>query len=139
MAKIAYSTVSELIEERADLTTFNNLIRRSGVIVDIDAEGPFTLIAPTNDAFDKLPEGAIGALIEDKARFRRVMQHHVIDGLYPTAAAIEPTEWPTLHGDPVSVLPAENNLVIGSAQVREPDLPADNGLVHVVDTVLITD
>lgn len=139
MAKIAYSTVSELIEERADLTTFNNLIRRSGIIVEIDRGGPFTILAPTNDAFDRLPPGSLGALIDEPERFRRVMAHHVVDGLYPTASVFEPTYWPTLSDAQLSVMPAENTLVVGSAQVSERDLPADNGLVHVIDTFLLID
>lgn len=139
MAKIAYSHVSELVEERSDLTTFNNLVRRSGIIAQIDGPGPYTLLVPSNDAFDKLPPGALGGLVSEPERLRQVMAHHVVDGLYPTAAAFEPTYWPTVDGGRVSVMPAENGLVIGSAQVQEPDLPADNGLVHIIDTVLITE
>jgi uncharacterized surface protein with fasciclin (FAS1) repeats len=139
MAKIAYTHVSELVEERADLTTFNNLLRRSGVIKDVDRGGPYTILAPTNDAFDRLPEGALGALVDDSERFRQVIDHHIVDGLYPTASAFEPTYWPTLRGGSISLMPAENTLVVGSAQVIERDLPADNGMVHIIDTVLITE
>lgn len=139
MAKIAYASVDELVEERAELTTFNNLLRRSGVIAEIDGDGPYTLLAPTNAAFDRLPEGALGGLVDDPDHLKRVMEHHVLDGEYPTPAAFEPTSWPTLLDEPLSVMPAENGLVVGSALVVEPDLVADNGLVHIIDAVLLTE
>lgn len=139
MAKIAYSLVSEIVEERAELSTFNNLLRRSGVIADVERGGPYTLLAPTNDAFDRLPPGSLGALVGDSDRLRRLVSHHVVDGLYPTVSVYEPSSWPTLLDEPLSVLPAENGLVIGSALVTEADLVADNGLVHVIDTVLLAE
>lgn len=137
MAKIAYATVGDLIADRADLTTFNNLLRRSRVIVEVDGEGPFTLLAPTNAAFDRLPQSSIGFLVDHPDRLHRAMAYHVVDGEYPTASVFEPASWPSLLDEPVSVLPAEGGLVIGSALVVEPDLRADNGLVHVIDTVLL--
>lgn len=139
MAKIAYSLVSEIVGERAELSTFNNLLRRSGVIVEVDRDGPYTLLAPTNDAFDRLPRGALGGLVDDADRLRRAMSHHVADGLFPTASVFESTTWPTLHGEPLFVMPAENGLVVGSALVVEPDITADNGLVHIIDTVLLAE
>lgn len=137
MAKIAYATVGDLIADRVDLTTFNNLLRRSHVIAEVDGEGPFTLLAPTNAAFDRLPQSSIGFLVEHPDRLHRAMAHHVVDGEYPTAGVFEPMSWPSLLDEPISVMPAEKGLVIGSALVVEPDLRADNGLVHVIDAVLL--
>lgn len=138
MAKIAYASVASLIEDRPELTTFNNLLRRSGVIAEIDGAGPYTVIAPTNDAFDRLPPGALGALVGDADKLRRTIEHHIVDGEYSTASAQEPTMWPTLLDEPLNVLPAENHMVIGSGMVVAADLVADNGLVHIVDTVLFS-
>lgn len=139
MVKIAYATVAELIEDRPELTTFNNLLRRSGVIAEISGRGPYTVLAPTNDAFDQLPEGSLGGLVADKDHLRRVMEHHVVAGEYSSASATHPTSWPTLLYDTVSVMPAENGPVIGSALVIATDIFAGNGIVHIIDTVLFAE
>lgn len=139
MAKIAYASVAELLEDRMELTTFNNLLRRSGVIKEIDGRGPYTVIAPTNDAFERLPEGTLGFMVNHPDRLRRLIEHHIVDGEYSTTSAMEPTSWPTLLGEPLSVMPAEDRMVIGSGMVIATDLVADNGLVHIIDTVLLAE
>lgn len=133
------ATVADILGSEDDLSTFNNLIRRSGVIREIDGAGPFTLLAPTNAAFDLLPPGALGALIDEPQRLHSVMQYHVLTDEYAGAALAEFDELPTLAGDTVSVVAADNAVVVGGATVEDTDFSASNGVVHKLSNVMLTE
>lgn len=133
------ATVSDILGSEDDLSTFNQLIRRSGVIREIDGPGPFTLLAPTNAAFDLLPPGALGALVDEPQRLRAVMQYHVLTDEYRGEALAEFDRLPTLAGDYVSIVGAENAVVVGGATVEDMNLEASNGLVHKLSNVMLTE
>ena len=130
------ATVGAVLDADRDLSTFNNLIRRSGVIKQIDMDGPYTIFAPTNAAFDLLPPGAIGALVSDLQKLTAVMSYHVVEGEYRGEDIRTQDHLPTLLGDPLLVVAAEEGVVVGGAGLDEIDIPAINGLVHKIDAVM---
>jgi uncharacterized surface protein with fasciclin (FAS1) repeats len=139
MAEPIPRRVTDILQDDEDLSTFNNLVRRSKVIVDIDTDEPFTIFAPSNAAFDKLPEGAIGRLIADETRLREVMFFHVVSGMFPDAELRERVSMPTLAGKPVLLECVGHSTYVGGALIEVADDAAENGFVHVIDTVLLPD
>ncbi|HSK47056.1 MAG TPA: fasciclin domain-containing protein [Coriobacteriia bacterium] len=130
------ATVGAVIDADRDVSTFNNLVRRSGVIKRIDTDGPYTILAPTNAAFDLLPPGALGALVSDGQKLTAVMSYHVVKGEYRGEEIRNHDHLPTLLGDPLLVVAAEDGVVVGGAGLEEIDITATNGLVHKIDAVM---
>jgi len=131
-----YGTVAQVLEDLHELSTFNHLVRRSGLVVTLDGDGPFTVFAPTNAAFDRLPERAIGAVVNESGRLERVMAYHVATGRYTADDLADGAELPTLSGLTLSVILAEPGPWVGGSRVVRKDIGADNGVVHLVDAVM---
>lgn len=129
-------TLGDVLNDDRDLSTFNNYIRRTGLIAKLDAGGSYTVFAPTNAAFDLLPAGTLGALTAHPDKLLAVMQHHVVLGEFDLAAIQVTDMLPTMHGDPLGVVVADEGVVVGGAGLEEADLPATNGLLHKVSNVM---
>ena len=139
MAEPTPRRVTDILQDDPDLSTFNNLLRRSKVIVEIDSDEPFTVFAPTNAAFDKLPEGAVGKLIADEPRLREVMFFHVVSGMFPEAELRSLESVPTLSGAPALLECVGHHTYVGGAMIELADSAAENGFVHTLDTVMFPD
>jgi len=131
-----YGTVGEALADMPELSTFNHLVRRADVIVVLDKEGPYTVFAPTNAAFDRLPENAIGSMVNEPGRLEAVMRYHVVTGLHPLEGLLDGEELPTLAGLTLSVVEADPGPWVGGSRVVRGDIPAANGRVHVIDAVM---
>jgi uncharacterized surface protein with fasciclin (FAS1) repeats len=105
--------------------------------------GPFTVFAPTDAAFDKLPAGTVTDLLkpENKGKLARILKYHVINAQRLTAAQINamtlPAKVEMLEGDAITVSRDGNNLKVNDATVIIPDVEATNGIIHAIDTVLM--
>lgn len=134
----APETVGEILASMPELSTFNQLVRRSGLIVTLDRPGPYTVFAPSNDAFDALPEHTIGRFVNDEPHLRQVMQYHAAEGLFPAVELAHESSVLTLLGEPLGMLDVGPDLVVdGSARIVQADIQAENGIVQVIDTVLV--
>jgi uncharacterized surface protein with fasciclin (FAS1) repeats len=132
-----YDRVSDVTADLRNLSTFNQLLRRSGVATEIGDAGPYTLLAPTNGAFDRLPDRTIGDLVKAGRRLHDTMAYHVVKGAYPEETVREMRVLRTLFGAPVSVVVTEDGGVyVGASLLIDPDIQAGNGIVHIVDSVL---
>jgi len=131
--------VTDIVNDDPDLSTFNNLLRRSKVIADIDSDEVFTIFAPNNDAFDKWPEGALGELIADEPRMRELVLFHVTEGMFPEPELRELDELPTLAGKDVLLERLDWHTYAGGARIELADIAAENGFVHVLDSVMVPD
>ena len=131
--------VTEIIENDPDLSTFNQLVRRSKAIADIDTDEQFTVFAPTNAAFEKLPEGGLGRLVADETRLREVMFFHVVSGMFPEVELRSLDSVPTLAGVPALLECVGYHTYVGGAMIEVADYAADNGFVHTIDTVMLPD
>jgi uncharacterized surface protein with fasciclin (FAS1) repeats len=108
-------------------------------LVDVLAgEGPFTVFAPTDPAFDDLPEGTLEALLEDTEQLAQVLQYHVVQGRYTAEQLVQMDELETLSGQRLTFgLSEDGFLLVNNARVTLPNIEAANGIIHVIDTVLI--
>jgi uncharacterized surface protein with fasciclin (FAS1) repeats len=120
-----------------DLSRFTQLLQTSGVADTLRQPGPYTVWAPVNSAFEKLPSGALASLTTDPARLREVLTYHV--GLQPVTAAqiVQVPTVRTLEGESIQVRAVGGSVKLNDATVTRPDVRASNGIIHVVDGLLL--
>ena len=128
-----------IIDVAASVGTFETLLAAvdaAGLTSTLDEGGPFTVLAPTDDAFAALPDGTIEALLDDTDTLTDILLYHVVDGTVPAADVQAFSLVPTLQGSDVKVT-VDGDVFLNDAQVTAADVMANNGIIHVIDTVLI--
>jgi len=135
----ATGTLLEVAKANPELSTLVTAIKRAGLEKVLKKEGPYTVFAPSNDAFDALPEGALEQLLkkENRQQLRQLLQHHVADGLVLANELGEKDQIETMYGQPLEVRVSEDAVKVGDASVAQADVKADNGAIHIIDQVLI--
>jgi uncharacterized surface protein with fasciclin (FAS1) repeats len=117
-------------------TTLAKALTAAGLIDTLKGEGPFTVFAPTDEAFAKIPAQKLEALLQDKEALTRVLTYHVVAGRVMAKDVARMTTAKSLAG-PSLTIDAKNGVRIDSAKVLTADVAASNGVIHVIDTVLI--
>ena len=130
--------VTDIVHGEPDFSKFDHLLRTSKVIAEIDTDEPFTIFAPTNDAFEKLPAGTIGEAME-QSRLREIVSFHIVSGMVPRAELREEDSVTTLTGQKALIECVGQNTHIGGARITTADMAAENGFVHAIDTVMFPD
>lgn len=136
------TSIAELAAGNPDFETLVAAVTAAGLLETLaDCEaGPFTVFAPTDDAFAALPAGTVEALLADIPALTNILTYHVLNGEVDSAAAIaaDGTSVEALNGDEIAVTVVEGGVVLnGTVNVVLVDLPACNGVVHVIDAVLL--
>ena len=114
-------------------------VKAAGLVDTLKGKGPFTLFAPTDAAFSKLPEGTVASLLkpENKAKLVAILTHHVLAGAVPSKAVVGKKLSPkTVNGTSLSV-DGTNGVMVSGAKVVSADVKASNGIIHVIDKVLL--
>ena len=130
---------NDLIETARTAGSFKTLLtalEATDLVGALRGEGPFTVFAPTDDAFAKLPKGTVDALLRDKSKLKTILLYHVVAGEVSAAEAAKLDSAKTLHGQKVRIR-TMSPLKVNNAQVIKADVRADNGIIHVIDTVLL--
>jgi uncharacterized surface protein with fasciclin (FAS1) repeats len=130
----------DIVETAAAAGSFNTLataLEAAGLTETLKGEGPFTVFAPTDEAFAKLPAGALDSLLADKEKLTRVLTYHVVSGKVTAADVAGLSSAATLNGKELPVEAKEGAVRVGEATVTQADIPASNGVIHVIDTVLL--
>ncbi|WP_337877990.1 fasciclin domain-containing protein [Idiomarina baltica] len=118
-------------------STLVTAIKEAGLVGTLKGDGPFTVFAPTNDAFAELPDGALDELLKDKDKLRAVLTYHVVPGnIMSTDIKGKTTDVETVEGSTIAV-DATNGVMINDAMVIKADIKAKNGVIHVIDAVLM--
>ena len=118
-------------------TTLTALLQKSGLAGTLAKKGPFTVFAPTDAAFAKVPKATLDALAKNKAKLRAVLLHHVVKGQVPAAQAMKLRSAKTLEGTPLTIRAKAGKVIVGGATVGKADVLASNGVIHVINKVLI--
>ena len=146
MALAAGSTLAQTPENIVDTAvtagqfkTLTTAINAAGLSETLKGPGPFTVFAPTDAAFAKLPAGAVENLLkpENKAQLAAVLTYHVLPGAVMAADVAKLTEAKTVNGKMVDVHATGGSVMINSAHVVTADIPASNGVIHVIDSVIL--
>ena len=130
---------TDLAEKSANATNlriFTAALKASGLNDSLRSGGPYTVFAPEDGAFSKLPPGSWDALSKDKARLAMVLSHMIIPGRM-LVTEIRPGKADTLQGAPITLKSDNGKVTVDHANVIESDVAADNGVIHVVDTVVM--
>jgi len=130
------NTLLSAVERTPSLTTFLTALNAAGLGSDLEGTGPYTIFAPTDDAFAKIPASELSALLADKAALTTVLRHHIVAGTY-NATDLTTGTLTALDGTPITVSTGPTLTLNGVAQLVDTDLVADNGVLHTVDTVLL--
>jgi uncharacterized surface protein with fasciclin (FAS1) repeats len=133
----ARNTVFDIIFNSPDHNTLTAVLELSGLDEALNGEGPFTVFAPTDDAFSLIPEEIIEELIGNPALLVDILLYHVVGDNALSTDLVDGQEITTLNGETVRVTINANGVFINDAQVTVADLVADNGVVHVIDAVLL--
>ena len=117
--------------------TLTALLKKAGLVKALKSEGRCTVFAPTDKAFSKVPKATLDALAKDKAKLRSVLLFHVAKGNLTAAKVVKRKSIKTLNGQSVRVRVRDGKVFVGGARVRTPDVAASNGVIHVINKVLI--
>ncbi|GAA4441795.1 hypothetical protein GCM10023188_40740 [Pontibacter saemangeumensis] len=128
-----------LVQQNPDLSTFLELIRAADLLVTLESPAPYTVFAPTNEAFAALPNGALENLKDpaNKLELTRILQAHVLPNRISTEEMQGNMPMKTAQGEELVVMRNGTELTVGGASIITPDVRASNGVVHVIDKVLI--
>ena len=117
--------------------TLASLLTKAGLAGTLEGKGPFTVFAPTDAAFAKVPKATLAALARNKAQLRAVLLFHVVKGKVTAAQAMKLHSAKTLEGKSLSIRVSGGKVLVGGATVTKADVMASNGVIHVIDKVLI--
>ena len=117
-------------------TTFTNALKAAGLEAGFKGPGPFTFFAPTDEAFKKLPAGAIEALLKDKAKLAGILNLHVIKGNI-LAKDIKSHDLKSIQGEPLTTEPTDTGFTINGIKSSKHEIEASNGVIHGIDTVMM--
>lgn len=134
--EVDFDTVADVIVTSPQLSLLAVLIDEAVLAAALGADGPITMFAPTDDAFDALPADAFAKLRADPELLRRVLGHHVVDGALPVDLLVDGSVV-AFDGSPLEVVVAGSGVTVGGAAIVVPDITAGNGVVHVVDRVIV--
>lgn len=129
-------SIADTLAAQAQLSTLNSLMAKAGLTDTLKAGGPFTVFAPTNEAFAKVPAKTLETLSSNPAQLKAVLGYHVLP-VRVMAADVKNGNSKTLNGANVALSRAGNFVTVEDALVQTPDILATNGVVHVVDSVLL--
>jgi uncharacterized surface protein with fasciclin (FAS1) repeats len=116
--------------------TLASALQAAGLVDTLKGKGPFTVFAPTDEAFAKIPKADLDALIADKAKLTKVLTYHVVAGKVMASDVIKLREAKTVEGQMVKI-DASNGVMINKSKVVKADIQASNGVIHGIDTVLM--
>ena len=131
--------VKNIVDTVTDADQFTTLaagLKAAGLSNTLSNNGPFTLFAPTNKAFEKLPKGALDALLKDSAKLKAVLNYHVIAGRV-TVRDMKSGDVMTLQGSPLTAVVSSSDVQVNGAHVKRADRVATNGVIHSIDAVIM--
>ena len=131
-------TVVEIAAGSPDHTTLVAAVKAAGLVETLNGPGPFTIFAPTNAAFEKLPAGTVEMLLkpENKAKLVAILTYHVVPAKV-MAADVKSGEAPTVNGKMLNIKADGMGVMVNNGKVIATDLVGSNGVIHVVDTVIL--
>lgn len=130
----------DIVETAVAAGTFKSLaaaLQAAGLVQTLKGPGPFTVFAPTDEAFAKIPKADLDALLKDKAKLTAVLSYHVFAGNANSSDLRQLKDLSTVQGGRIRIEATKTTLKVDAATVVKADVPASNGIIHVVDTVLI--
>jgi uncharacterized surface protein with fasciclin (FAS1) repeats len=132
----------DIVDTAVAAGTFNTLakaLQAAGLVDTLRGKGPFTVFAPTDSAFAKLPAGTLDSLLkpENKQKLQRLLTYHVVPGKVMAADVVKLNQAKAVSGDTIAVAAKGGSVTVDAARVTQADVPASNGVIHVIDAVIL--
>ena len=129
----------DIVDTAMSAGTFSTLVTAitvAGLDTTLKSPGPFTVFAPSDEAFSKLPSGTVESLLEDILTLRKLLEYHVVSGKVMASDVANLDTATTVAGEDIRITASDSSIKVNDAQVIQPDVEAENGVIHVIDTVL---
>lgn len=131
-------TIVQLAQANPNLSTLVTAVQAAGLVETLSGSGPFTVFAPTNDAFNALPPGTLDALLGNRTELTNVLTYHVVPGSFLATQVSSMPSLPTVQGQPLAVtVQSGGGVRVNGANIVQTDIRASNGVIHVIDAVMI--
>lgn len=134
-----HHTIVEVATETDELTTLTAAIVAAGLDDVLESDGPFTVFAPTNEAFDALPEGVLDSLLmpENRDQLVNILTYHVVSGKIMSDDLSDGMTAETVQGSDVSISVTDYDVNVDEASITQADVEASNGVIHIIDAVIL--
>ncbi len=132
----AEPNILEVAAGAGQFTTLLTAIEQAGLSDALAGEGPFTVFAPTDEAFGAIPEDDLAAILADQDTLTAILTYHVVEGAVTSAAVVELDSATTLQGSDITITVGEGGVQVDEANVVTVDIEASNGIIHVIDAVI---
>ncbi|MBA2355426.1 MAG: fasciclin domain-containing protein [Acidobacteria bacterium] len=139
-ATTAQAQTKDIVDTAVGAGMFNTLVtavKAANLVDTLKGAGPFTVFAPTDEAFAKIPKATLDALLKDQAKLKEVLTYHVVAGKVMAADVVKMKAAKTVQGSSAKVSVNGSTVMIDDAKVVKTDIATSNGVIHVIDTVLM--
>ncbi len=130
----------DIVDTAVKAGSFNTLVtavKAAGLVEVLKGDGPFTVFAPTDAAFAKLPAGTVEALLADKAKLAQILTYHVVPGRLEAKDVVNKDRLKTVQGSNLSISTSPKGAMVDAANIVQTDIVTKNGIIHVIDTVVL--
>ncbi|NMA30051.1 MAG: fasciclin domain-containing protein [Candidatus Pacebacteria bacterium] len=131
------NTIVDIAVSNPNFSTLVTALQKADLVEVLAGEGPFTVFAPTNEAFAKIPEETLNEILADKEQLTQILTYHVVAGKVMAEDVVSLTSATTVQGGDLAIEVMGNSVMVNNANVIQTDIEASNGVIHVIDTVLI--
>jgi len=134
------AAAADIVDTAVAAGNFNTLVaavKAAGLVDTLKGTGPFTVFAPTDEAFAKLPPGTVEGLLKNPEQLKAILTSHVVSGAVKAADVVKITSAKTVQGSSVKIKVTGGTVMIDNAKVIKTDIATDNGIIHVIDTVIM--
>ncbi|WP_019008352.1 fasciclin domain-containing protein [Deinococcus aquatilis] len=131
------NTIAAIVANDPNFSTLLTAVQAAGLASTLSSAGPFTVFAPTNAAFAKVPQDQLNALLNDPAALKALLLYHVVPGRVTAAQVVNLSTAKTVNGANVTIAVNGGTVTINDSTVTQTDIAASNGIIHVIDTVLM--
>jgi uncharacterized surface protein with fasciclin (FAS1) repeats len=132
--------MADIVDTAVNAGSFNTLVealKAANLADTLKEPGPYTVFAPTDEAFGKLPEGTLDKLLKDTPELAKILTYHVVSGKLTAEEVAKQDKAMTLEGGELTIAQSGGTVKVDAATVMQPDVEADNGVIHAIDTVLL--
>ena len=142
LALTSAASAADILDTAAAAGQFQTLmaaVKAAGLVDTLKGPGPFTVFAPTDEAFAKLPAGTVESLLkpENKARLESILAYHVVPGKVMSQELVKLDSTKTVEGGSIAIRTINGGVMVDKARVMQADIAASNGVIHVIDTVIM--
>ena len=136
-ADVGKKTIVETAVAAGSFNTLMTAVKAAGLVETLSGDGPFTVFAPTDDAFAKLPAGTMESLLMDKEKLTAILTYHVVAGNVMAKDVVDLTSAKTVNGQSLTITVNDGSVMVDGAKVVKTDIVCSNGVIHVIDAVVL--